>query len=122
MGQEKVLLFAGLITFARLFMVCARIPEPLVERRELVRVRDLDLILMPLVGFDLQGNRLGMGGGFYDRSLAFLRYRLYWKRPRLLGLAYDFQQVDILTADPWDIPMQAVVTDQAVYLPIKEIK
>ncbi len=87
-----------------------------------MRVRDLDLILMPLVGFDLQGNRLGMGGGFYDRSLAFLRYRLYWKRPRLLGLAYDFQQVDILTADPWDIPMQAVVTDQAVYLPIKEIK
>jgi 5-formyltetrahydrofolate cyclo-ligase len=98
------------------------IPEPLVEQRELLRARDLDLILIPLVGFDLQGNRLGMGGGFYDRSLAFLRYRQHWKRPRLLGLAYDFQQVDILTADPWDIPMQAVVTDQAVYLPAKEIK
>jgi 5-formyltetrahydrofolate cyclo-ligase len=98
------------------------IPEPVVEKRGLLRARSLDLILMPLVGFDLQGNRLGMGGGFYDRSLAFLRYRQYWKRPRLMGLAYDFQQVDILTADPWDIPMQAVVTDQAVYPATKEIK
>lgn len=98
------------------------IPEPKARQRELLRARDLDLILIPLVGFDLQGNRLGMGGGFYDRSLAFLRYRRHWKRPHLLGLAYDFQQVDILTADPWDIPMQAVVTDRAVYLPAKEIK
>ncbi len=118
----------GCLWFARVLpdtrFRCNRfgIPEPLVEQRELLRARDLDLILIPLVGFDLQGNRLGMGGGFYDRSLAFLRYRQHWKRPRLLGLAYDFQQVDILTADPWDIPMQAVVTDQAVYLPIKEIK
>ncbi len=98
------------------------IPEPLVERRGLLRARDLDLILMPLVGFDLQGNRLGMGGGFYDRSLAFLRRRRHWHKPRLLGLAYDFQQVDILAADPWDIPMQAIVTDSAVYFPTRKIK
>jgi 5-formyltetrahydrofolate cyclo-ligase len=81
-----------------------------------VRAQELDLILMPLVGFDDRGNRLGMGGGFYDRSLEFLRHRQHWRKPHLLGIAYDFQRVNGLTADPWDVPLQGVITDQAVYL------
>jgi 5-formyltetrahydrofolate cyclo-ligase len=92
------------------------IPEPVVKARELVRAQELDLILMPLVGFDGRGNRLGMGGGFYDRSLEFLRHRRHWRKPHVLGLAYDFQRVNGLAPDPWDIPLQGVVTDQAVYL------
>lgn len=92
------------------------IPEPAVKSRDLVRAQDLDLILMPLVGFDDKGNRLGMGGGFYDRSLEFLRHRNHWRKPHLLGIAYDFQRVNGLVADPWDIPLQGVITDQAVYL------
>lgn len=92
------------------------IPEPVVKASELVRAQELDLILMPLVGFDDHGNRVGMGGGFYDRSLAFLRHRNRWRKPQVLGIAYDFQRVNGLTADPWDIPLQGVVTDQAVYL------
>lgn len=92
------------------------IPEPVVESRDLVRAQELDLILLPLVGFDDQGNRLGMGGGFYDRSLEFLRHRNHWRKPHLLGIAYDFQRVNGLAADPWDVPLQGVVTDQAVYL------
>ena len=92
------------------------IPEPVVKARELARARELDLILLPLVGFDDHGNRLGMGGGFYDRSLAFLRQRSRWRKPNVFGLAYDFQRVNGLEADPWDVPMQGVVTDQAVYL------
>jgi 5-formyltetrahydrofolate cyclo-ligase len=92
------------------------IPEPVVKSRDLVRAQELDLILMPLVGFDDKGNRLGMGGGFYDRSLEFLRHRNHWRKPHLLGIAYDFQRVNGLVADPWDIPLQGVITDQAVYL------
>ena len=92
------------------------IPEPVVKAGELIRAQELDLILMPLVGFDDRGNRLGMGGGFYDRSLEFLRHRNHWRKPHLLGIAYDFQRVNGLTADPWDIPLQGVITDQAIYL------
>lgn len=92
------------------------IPEPVVHARDLVRAQQLDLILMPLVGFGHHGNRLGMGGGFYDRSLEFLHHRHRWCRPSTLGLAYDFQRIDGLESDPWDIPLQGVITDQAVYL------
>lgn len=92
------------------------IPEPVVKARDLVRAQELDLILMPLVGFDDRGNRLGMGGGFYDRSLEFLRHRARWRKPHVLGLAYDFQRVNGLAPDAWDIPLQGVVTDRAVYL------
>lgn len=92
------------------------IPEPAVPARNLVRAQELDLILMPLVGFDDRGNRLGMGGGFYDRSLEFLRHRTRWHKPQVLGIAYDFQRINGLVPDPWDIPLQGVVTDRAVYL------
>ena len=92
------------------------IPEPVVQTRDLVRVQELDLVLMPLVGFDDRGNRLGMGGGFYDRSLEFLRHRAHWRKPHVLGLAYDFQRINGLEPDAWDIPLQGVVTDRAVYL------
>lgn len=92
------------------------IPEPVVKASDLIRAQELDLILMPLVGFDDRGNRLGMGGGFYDRSLEFLRHRNHWRKPHLLGIAYDFQRANGLTADPWDVPLQGVITDQAVYL------
>ena len=92
------------------------IPEPAVPARNLIRAQELDLILMPLVGFDDRGNRLGMGGGFYDRSLEFLRHRTHWHKPQVLGIAYDFQRINGLTPDPWDIPLQGVITDRAVYL------
>lgn len=92
------------------------IPEPVVKSRDLIRAQELDLILMPLVGFDDQGNRLGMGGGFYDRSLEFLRHRQHWRKPHLLGIAYDFQRINGLTPDSWDIPLAGVVTDRTVYL------
>ncbi len=92
------------------------IPEPVVPARDLVRAQELDLILLPLVAFDRNGNRIGMGGGFYDRSLEFLRQRAHWKKPHLLGIAHDFQQVEIPRTDPWDIPLAGIVTDRAVYM------
>ncbi|KXS37122.1 MAG: 5-formyltetrahydrofolate cyclo-ligase [Halomonadaceae bacterium T82-2] len=75
----------------------------------------LDLVLMPLVGFDDQGNRLGMGGGFYDRSFAFTRQRR--PRPRLIGVAHDCQRVDALPVAGWDIPLDAIVSDRRVVRP-----
>ena len=85
--------------------------EPAAASRKLIDARELDLILMPLVGFDQQGNRIGMGGGFYDRTLGFLHHRSKWFRPRLMGLAHTLQQTDTLSPNPWDVPLDAVATD-----------
>jgi 5-formyltetrahydrofolate cyclo-ligase len=91
------------------------IPEPHLNRARQRKAWALDLILMPLVGFDAHGNRLGMGGGFYDRGLAFRHLRKKWHKPTLLGLAHDCQKVDRLTMACWDVPMQATVTDRGWY-------
>lgn len=89
------------------------IPEPVSAKPQLCHPRNLDLILMPLVGFDRQGNRLGMGGGFYDRSLEFLgNGHAQIHRLRLFGLAHACQEVDALASESWDIPLHAIVTDQ----------
>lgn len=90
--------------------------QPLAPPRELRRAQALDLILLPLVAFDGAGNRLGMGGGFYDRSLAFLRGRRHWRRPYIVGLAHEFQRVGSLSPDPWDVPLDGIVTDAATYI------
>ena len=92
------------------------IPEPVVPARRLVRAHQLDLVLLPLVAFDARGNRLGRGAGFYDRSLAFRRDRRFLDRPHVLGLAHEFQRVETLATDAWDVPLDGIVTDHAVYL------
>ncbi len=78
--------------------------------------RWMDLVLLPCVGFDGEGNRLGMGAGFYDRHLAFLRHRQFWRQPTLIGLAYAFQRVDSLPAQAWDVPLDGVITEQDSHL------
>jgi 5-formyltetrahydrofolate cyclo-ligase len=90
--------------------------EPLAPSRYLLDARELDLVLMPLVGFDSHGNRIGMGGGFYDRTLAFKHHRHTWHRPRLMGLAHGLQQVSSLSTNPWDVPLDAVATDRELFL------
>lgn len=92
------------------------IPEPVVARRELLMPRQLDLVLLPLVAFDARGHRLGMGGGYFDRTLAYQLGRR-WRRPRLLGVGYAFQQVPALEAAVWDVPVHGVVTDAGVLRP-----
>ncbi len=91
------------------------IPEPAVAPEQLIRPRQLDLVLTPLVGFDATGQRLGMGGGYYDRSFAFLSGPERPERPRLLGLAYELQKLPRLPSRPWDIPLDAVVTERCIY-------
>ncbi len=92
---------------------CFGIPEP--ANRTLCPVWQLDVIVLPLVGFDANCQRLGMGGGFYDRSLAPLRQRHCGRHPRLLGIAHECQRVAHLTARAWDVPLDAVITERRIY-------
>ena len=91
------------------------IPEPDVSPADGLKPAALDLVLTPLIAFDPTGTRLGMGGGFYDRSFAFLLDPDYrGDRPRLIGLGYTFQEVAELPRRPWDVPLDAVATEQAL--------
>ena len=86
------------------------IPEPVVAPDQLLGPEALDLVVVPLVGFDARCHRLGMGGGWYDRSFAF-RHRQP-APPRLVGAAFAFQQVDDgLPSEDWDVQLDAVCTD-----------
>jgi 5-formyltetrahydrofolate cyclo-ligase len=78
--------------------------------------RRLDLVFVPLVGFDATGMRLGMGAGYYDRAFAFLRQRSHWIHPRLIGLAYSIQQVPHIKGAAHDVRLNAVITEKG---PIK---
>jgi len=112
-GLGSPLRFAPVTGDTRFVLNRFRIPEPDVAARALLSAAHLDLVLMPLVAFDARGHRLGMGGGYYDRALAFLRARRRWRHPRLIGVAYDFQLVDRLPAEPWDVMLDGVITDRA---------
>lgn len=92
------------------------IPEPARAGLKLVSARVLDLIFTPLVAFDNQGHRLGMGSGYYDRTLSFLRHRHIWRKPRLLGIAHELQHVAELQTAPWDVALDGVATDENLYL------
>jgi 5-formyltetrahydrofolate cyclo-ligase len=89
-------------------------PEPWAGRHAKVPARWLDLVLLPVVAFGPTGERLGSGAGFYDRAFAHLHARRAWRKPLLVGLAYHWQRVDDLPAQPWDVPLAAVITDTGV--------
>jgi 5-formyltetrahydrofolate cyclo-ligase len=98
---------------ARLITNRYGIPEP--QQRELIKPGLLDLVLAPLVAFDHAGHRIGMGGGFYDRSFAFLLERRLWRKPALLGIAYAFQRQPEITPDSWDVPLVAIATEAGLH-------
>ncbi|HEY9547841.1 MAG TPA: 5-formyltetrahydrofolate cyclo-ligase [Solimonas sp.] len=86
------------------------IHEP-AARGKRARRADFDAIIVPLIGFDAHGNRLGAGGGYYDRWLARPRIA---HRPRYLGYAYALQQVQQLPHDAWDVRLDAVITERGI--------
>jgi len=86
------------------------IREP-VPTNKILPANAFDLILLPLVAFDRNGARLGMGAGFYDRALASLTHQV-GTRPYLLGISHHFQEVKGLTKAAWDVPLDAILTDR----------
>jgi 5-formyltetrahydrofolate cyclo-ligase len=91
------------------------IPEPSCHPSKWKTARQLDLLLLPLVAFDTEGNRLGMGGGFYDRTLSYRQHRQYRQKPTLIGLAHEVQKVEQLESRSWDIPLDFIVTEKQRY-------
>lgn len=104
------------------------IEEPDAKRNQMFNAQQLDVVLLPLVAFDPQGGRLGMGGGYYDRTFEFLHKKVNREankgvtkglnssvqKPKLIGLAHHFQQVQQLHVESWDVPLDAIVTDEQV--------
>lgn len=88
-----------------------RIPEPPLDIRQMITLDRLDVMMVPLVAFDDSGQRLGMGGGFYDRTLQ------NWRQHGFLpvGVAHDCQQVERLPAEEWDVPLPAVLTPSRLW-------
>lgn len=91
-----------------------RLPEPDVDESEMLAPAALDLVLAPLVVFDAACNRIGMGGGFYDRSFSFRKNRAADK-PVLIGVAHELQRVERIVPEDWDVRLDMVVTDRAIY-------
>jgi 5-formyltetrahydrofolate cyclo-ligase len=112
--NENSLLFAEINTQSEFRNNRFGISEPVTKYNQLLEARQLDLVLMPLVAFDESGNRIGMGGGFYDTTFEFVRSQGV-NRPVLIGIAHEIQKVDQIVAQPWDIPLGRVVTDRNVY-------
>jgi 5-formyltetrahydrofolate cyclo-ligase len=84
--------------------------EPDVDPQLAIPIEELDVIFMPLVGFDIYGTRLGMGKGYYDRSLAEQAYKTR------IGVAYEFQKQAFINPEPWDITLSMVVTESQIYV------
>ena len=88
--------------------------EPILNCHQICPLVQLDYLLMPLVAFDMQGNRLGMGGGYYDRTLQNYESRNLLS-PKLIGLAHTCQKVRQLPVATWDVPLSAIITPEQVY-------
>lgn len=88
------------------------IPEPDVETRQQLPAAALELVLVPLLGFDRKGNRIGSGGGYYDRSFSFLQTEVRPAQPILVGIGYHFQELEQLSPRRWDVAMDFIATDR----------
>ena len=112
---RQSLYFAPYEADSRMKLNRFRIAEPVCHPSEWISARQLDLLLLPLVAFDQTGNRVGMGGGFYDRTLAYLQHLPCWKKPLLAGLAHEIQKVDKLQRQHWDVPLDYIITEKQHY-------
>ena len=90
------------------------IPEPDLAPSSLLDVRQMSLVAMPLTGFDARCHRIGMGGGWYDRTLSFRQYNP--APPLAVGIGFDVQEVPAIQPQPWDIPCDAIVTETRTLL------
>jgi 5-formyltetrahydrofolate cyclo-ligase len=108
---EKQLEFIEYLTTTKLKNNKYNIPEPQTNNG-LIKTATLDLILMPLTAFDTNGNRIGMGGGYYDKTLQSIPSN---NNPTLVGWAHQCQKVAKITPNPWDVKMNALITEKQIY-------
>ena len=112
--EQKALRFAPYFDGQKMRSNRFRLPEPDVDDDEMLVPGELDLVLAPLVVFDADRNRIGMGGGFYDRSFAF-RKNPEITTPVLIGVAHEMQKVDSLDPEEWDVRLDMIITDERIY-------
>jgi 5-formyltetrahydrofolate cyclo-ligase len=93
------------------------IPEYHAPNGQRLRASQLLRVFMPLLGFDARGYRIGMGGGYYDASLAFRTTRKAWRAPDLIGVAFSAQQAEKIPDDPWDVPLDGILTERGLIRP-----
>ncbi|WP_241973712.1 5-formyltetrahydrofolate cyclo-ligase [Candidatus Pantoea edessiphila] len=108
---SRQLLFVKYTKKTNLILNKFNILEPSLYRNQSIESNKIDIMLVPLVAFDLKGQRLGLGGGFYDRTLKD------WKKTSLLpiGLAYDFQLINEIPIEEWDIPLPVIITPSKIW-------
>ena len=104
-GEDLALTFAHWADGAKLQTNRYGIPEPDTAAVR-IELSEMDLVIVPLVGWDRRGGRLGMGGGYYDRTFSAEA------RPPVIGLAYAAQEVEVVPMAPWDIPLDYVLTER----------
>ena len=107
------LLFLEYTQYTSLILNKYQIPEPKLDKTHVVPVNELDLIITPLVAFDHTGNRLGMGGGYYDRTLA--NWHQSQTGPMPIGISHSCQQVDLLPIESWDVPLPRIITPKKIW-------
>jgi 5-formyltetrahydrofolate cyclo-ligase len=110
-SPARTLRFAPLLPNSTLQPNRYGIPEPACAQTDLLAPAEVELVLVPLIAFDRRGHRLGTGGGYYDRSFAFLREASRPAQPILVGIGYSFQEVAELPAQKWDVPLDYIATD-----------
>ncbi len=108
--KEKTLLFALYQSEEKLCLGAYKILEPHFSAIQCL-TQNLDVVLVPLLSFDKEGNRLGSGGGFYDRTFAFRKDNIQ-KKPLLIGLGFQQQEVPLLPMDNWDIKLDGMLTEE----------
>lgn len=113
LSNKGILLFAAYDQHTALTPNRFNILEP--SSINIFPIEEFDMVLMPLVGFDLQGHRLGMGGGYYDKTFEFLHHKKLTK-PFLLGLAFETQKMENIPTESWDISMNGVLTEKQLYI------
>jgi 5-formyltetrahydrofolate cyclo-ligase len=113
--RERTLIFSAYEKNTPLKKNRFNIPEPPSLPACTINPQDLDIVLVPLLGFTLQGERLGMGGGLYDRSFNFLLKNPRPSKPFLLGLAYEWQKLEAFSPNDWDVPLNAIITEKKMY-------
>lgn len=108
-GKKFTMQFRELRPETELVLNSYGLREP--ENGKIIKTRALDIVITPVVAFDADCNRLGMGGGYFDRAFSFLKHRQFLFHPKLIGLAFSCQRVEKIPPNPWDIRVFRVIDE-----------